>query len=624
MRKLVILQGGVELFATRKLAIADEYFGLFERRENCRGVTADLSTVWASRVEPADWLERELPERRTRIEKLSHQFPRCDLARPTIFGENFFAHRSVVLGLQGWYHRAVGICRRDGFEPDAELLRRLCGVWFCMRDDLELRTIDNSDNIRGGESPPSVSIIVTSRDYGRYLEDCLRSCLCQTAPVLEVIYSDDGSKDVSVHIARQVQADDRSDRLKVIAYPNTGVAAARNRAVGASRGDVLIHVDGDDQLPNNFVAKHLDALAANPNAPFVYGPAQAFGELNYFWDVPAWDERFLWDRNFCNTSSAIRRWAFEAAGRWQENPTRTLWDWDLFLRASRLGTPATSPATLLYRQHNDSWSRKWWAERTVGFPTYEIARRHLARLSIVAIYSGRLPALLPKWFESLTSNVKDAQFSQPPELLILNNAPSGRATNGILSQADKQQTTFSSIRVVPHRERVGGETETERRSSVATFMAAATTRALAETTGELIWLLEDDVVPPRLGLKRIFASATESYFVRGATAGLYQNRHTGRGWVSGFYGGGEVRLLDKLPPLKERSTPLPIHLTGTGCLLFWRRLAPTVIEPFIPLRNGRCPAHDWWLCDMIRHGGREVALLPDVRCRHYQTAERWV
>lgn len=475
-------------------------------------------------------------------------------------------------------------------------------------------------------SPPTVSIIVTARDYGRFLEECLTSCLSQTTRAIEVIYSDDGSVDNSVAVARRVQEADTTGTLKIIRHSYSGVCAARNRAVAASRGDVLIHVDGDDQLPNNFVALHLDAVAANPKAPFVYGPAQAFGALNSLWPAASIGrgEHFLWDRNTCNTSSAIWRWAFDAAGGWCENPSRTLWDWDLFLRASRLGASAVSTATLLYRQHDNSWSRKWWAERAIGMEAHEVCRRHLARLSICTIYSGRLPALLPRWFDALARNVRDAKLSQPPELVILDNSRNKRTTDKLWHEAAKHEAAFSSVRILPQPDERTWTTEQERRNGVSSFLAGAITRAIAETTGELIWILEDDVVPPRGGFAKLWNASTEGDRVRGAVAGVYQNRHTGKGFVSGFFGDNEVRELDKLPRGEEAKQPLPIHVTGTGCLLFWRDLAPQIIQPFLPLKTGLCPAHDWWLCDMIRHGGREVAILPNVRCRHYKTVKTWV
>lgn len=474
-------------------------------------------------------------------------------------------------------------------------------------------------------SAPSVSIIVTARNYGRYLSDCLNSCLAQTAPTIEVIYSDDGSTDGSLVVARRFQDADKSSRLKVIAHSHTGVAAARNRGGAVSRGEVLIHVDGDDMLPNNFVAAHLDALAANPRAPFVYGPAQAFGTLNSLWPAAPVGpgKHFLWDQNTCNTSSAIRRQAFAAAGAWRENPSNSLWDWDLFLRLSRLGQPAVSDALLLYRQHRQSWSRLH-GERRHGIEMIEIARRFIARLSIVTIYSGRLPALLPRWFAALSRNVVDAQLSQRPELLILNNSPSQRTTARLWNEAARHEGVFSSVRILPQPDSRTWKTEQDRRNGVSSFLAAATTRAIDETSGELIWLVEDDVVPPRYALARLWLAATSGEKVRGAVAGVYQNRHTERGFVGGWLRDGEVAEVGRLPRGEDAKSPLPIDLTGTGCLLFWRGLAPPIIEPCLPLRSGLCPAHDWWLCDAFRRGGREVAVIPAVRCRHYQTAAQWV
>jgi hypothetical protein len=64
--------------------------------------------------------------------------------------------------------------------------------------------------------------------------------------------------------------------------------------------EVLVHVDGDDVLPVDFMAKHLEALRVE--TPFVFGLAQCFGVSRKLWLVLPWQEHFLWDANQCNTA----------------------------------------------------------------------------------------------------------------------------------------------------------------------------------------------------------------------------------------------------------------------------------------------------------------------------------
>lgn len=97
------------------------------------------------------------------------------------------------------------------------------------------------------------SIIVTSHEYGRYLERCLRSCLRQELidrDDYEVIVVDDASTDDSVAIARKFV----DDGVRVIAREvNGGVAAAANDGVRAAKGQYFVRVDADDFVTARFL-----------------------------------------------------------------------------------------------------------------------------------------------------------------------------------------------------------------------------------------------------------------------------------------------------------------------------------------------------------------------------------
>lgn len=458
---------------------------------------------------------------------------------------------------------------------------------------------------------PTVSIIVTASNYGRFLYECLSSCLKQTVQPLEVIYCDDASTDNSLAVAR------RFPYVQTIACKHhVGVVEARNRAARASRGDVLIHVDGDDQLTDAFVERHLAAL--RPDTPFVYGPAQAFGLQNCYWGVRPWGELPLWEMNFCNSSSAIWRWAFEAAGGWQENPSGTFWDWDLFLRASRFGDPAPSEAVLLYRQHSRSWSHSnGESEMDIRIKLLGMVRRSRAKLSVGCVYSGRLPKLMPDWMKSVSANCRRAGIR--PDLTILDN--SRRGIEKLKRVITPHEQAFSVVRIIELNDRRTWKTEQERRNGVSEFLARAYGRLLHESTGELCLWIEDDVILPTGGLKKMLVAVTDGYPMPAAVAGCYQNRHTGTGWVSGWIESGLPQEIDKLPKGKQ---PLEVDITGTGCLLFWKRLAPPAVNSFLASANGPVAAHDWAFTHAMRQAGRKVLLLPSVRCRHYKTAKEWV
>lgn len=194
-----------------------------------------------------------------------------------------------------------------------------------------------------------VSIIVTARNYGRYLGDCLESCLWQEQAPHEVIYYDDASDDDSPAVARRFAS------VRTIAgSARVGAVAARNAAARQATGNALLFVDGDDVLPADYLAKMIARLRRD--SPFVYGDMQYFGRENRFVKQPDWGAADLREGNFCNTSSLIWRAAFDEVGGWLDGDFGHMPDWHLFLRLAMLGPPRHCDAALGYRRHGQSWT----------------------------------------------------------------------------------------------------------------------------------------------------------------------------------------------------------------------------------------------------------------------------
>lgn len=110
------------------------------------------------------------------------------------------------------------------------------------------------------------SIIVTSYNYGSYLERCLRSCLRQELIArsdFEIIVVDDASTDNSVAIAEKF-ADDgvRLVRRKV----NGGVAASANDGIAMAKGQYFVRVDADDFVTARFLHFLVSYLDSNHDA----------------------------------------------------------------------------------------------------------------------------------------------------------------------------------------------------------------------------------------------------------------------------------------------------------------------------------------------------------------------
>ena len=107
---------------------------------------------------------------------------------------------------------------------------------------------------------PLVSILIPSRNAERWLAETLASALGQTWTNREIILVDDGSTDGSLALARAYEA----QGVRVIAQPNLGASAARNRAFRESRGDLLQFLDADDLLSPDKIERQVAELTRRP------------------------------------------------------------------------------------------------------------------------------------------------------------------------------------------------------------------------------------------------------------------------------------------------------------------------------------------------------------------------
>lgn len=105
----------------------------------------------------------------------------------------------------------------------------------------------------------SVSIIIPTHNKCSRLATTLRSFAFQDVTDFEIVVCDDGSSDGTAQMLSEIRV---PYQLRVVSGPRRGAAAARNCAVEAATGRVLIFND-DDMVPApGFIAAHLRACDA--------------------------------------------------------------------------------------------------------------------------------------------------------------------------------------------------------------------------------------------------------------------------------------------------------------------------------------------------------------------------
>lgn len=96
-----------------------------------------------------------------------------------------------------------------------------------------------------------ISVIVTVYNAEKTIEKCLNSILNQTNAVYEIIIVNDGSKDNSERIIKNIQ--ERNKNIKYFYKENSGVGDTRNYGIEKAEGDYVLFVDSDDYIESNSI-----------------------------------------------------------------------------------------------------------------------------------------------------------------------------------------------------------------------------------------------------------------------------------------------------------------------------------------------------------------------------------
>lgn len=116
---------------------------------------------------------------------------------------------------------------------------------------------------------PKVSVIISTFNCERYVEEAIRSVTRQTERDLEIIVVDDGSTDSTLLLAGQLAVEDQ--RIAVHTMPHTGYpGASRNCGLALARGEYVVFLDGDDLYHSEKIRRGLAALEAVPEASVLF------------------------------------------------------------------------------------------------------------------------------------------------------------------------------------------------------------------------------------------------------------------------------------------------------------------------------------------------------------------
>ncbi len=223
-----------------------------------------------------------------------------------------------------------------------------------IRVAIEEGSVGKSDRARYRVSPPSVSVIITCYNYGRYLEQCVRSVVSQTFTDVEIIIVNDGSTDDTIDVAERLIAGTTTHAIKLITQENSGQPAiARNRGIAEARGRYILCLDADDLIHPEMIRLCVRVLEERPDIAIAYTDRRDFDGVEQIVNAGEYNFQKLRYANHISYCALFRREVWEAVGGYREN-VRGMEDWDFWIAAGAKGFHGLRIAEplFLYRRHD--------------------------------------------------------------------------------------------------------------------------------------------------------------------------------------------------------------------------------------------------------------------------------
>jgi glycosyltransferase involved in cell wall biosynthesis len=267
----------------------------------------------------------------------------------------------------------------------------------------------------GGQ--PLLSVVIPCFNYGRFIEEAIRSVLGQTFQDFEIIVVEGGSTDEStVQKVRQLES---LGLPKTRFYYREGrhlVGDNRNFGISLAHGRYVCCLDADDVLQPVYLEVAV-FLAEVYGHDIVYPSVQCFGESDACWLI--YDAGFpqILDENQISTVALFRRsaWAHVGGYRdWGLGQQHVVEDWDLWIRFLAHGFVAKSirEPLLKYRVHSASLTR-------TSMPEMNVQRQRLRAANLTLIESASCSEPLRRSVINPYANLGSLEDSRPGFLLAL-------------------------------------------------------------------------------------------------------------------------------------------------------------------------------------------------------------
>ena len=98
---------------------------------------------------------------------------------------------------------------------------------------------------------PKISVVMPVYQVEQYIGSAVRAICEQSYQDFELILVDDGTKDNSITVAKNILEQYQNIKYKIIKKSNGGLSSARNAGITAANGEWVICIDSDDTIHPN-------------------------------------------------------------------------------------------------------------------------------------------------------------------------------------------------------------------------------------------------------------------------------------------------------------------------------------------------------------------------------------
>lgn len=129
-----------------------------------------------------------------------------------------------------------------------------------------------------------ISVVIPTYNEKGTLEDCIESLGRQSYSDFEIVVIDDGSKDGTLEILKNLKKS--LPNFRFIRQSHLGTGAARNAGAKLSKGQILVFVDADMTFDKDFLKNLIRPIVQNPPP---LGSGEAKGTFSKEEHVSNWD-----------------------------------------------------------------------------------------------------------------------------------------------------------------------------------------------------------------------------------------------------------------------------------------------------------------------------------------------